>query len=150
MKKSIIVLLLLSSWTVTEANAMTQDEMEKTVTDIVKVDEANKGYVVFEHKNVKMALISDVDHDRMRIIAPITKYSDITLEQVKKVMESNFHKALDARYAESNDVLYSAFIHPLSPLTEKEIIKALDQVATLALTFGTSYSSGELSYGGKE
>jgi hypothetical protein len=64
-------------------------------------------------------------------------------------MESNFHKALDARYAESNDILYSAFIHPLSALSETELIKALDQVATLALTFGTSYTSGELTYGEK-
>lgn len=149
MKKIIIILMLLSSWLVTEASAMNQDEMEKVVAGIVEVEEAQKGYVVFEHKNVKMALVSDVKHDRMRIIAPITKYSEITLEQVKKVMESNFHKALDARYAESNDILYSAFIHPMSPLSEAELIKALDQVATLALTFGTSYTSGELSYGGK-
>ena len=149
MKKTIIILALLSSWIFTEASAMTQDEMEKAVAGIVEVEEAKKGYVVFEHKNVKMALISDVNHDRMRIIAPITKYSELTLDQVKNMMKSNFHKALDARYAESNDVVYSAFIHPMSPLTEAELIKALDQVATLALTFGTSYTSGELSYGGK-
>ena len=149
MKKTIIALMLLSSWAFTEASAMTQEEMEKAVIGIVEIEEAKKGYVVFEHKNVKMALVSDVNHDRMRIIAPITKYSEITLEQVKKVMESNFHKALDARYAESNDILYSAFIHPLSPLSETELIKALDQVATLALTFGTSYTSGELTYGEK-
>lgn len=145
----IIILILLSSCLVTEASAVTQDEMEKAVIDIVEVDETKKGYIVFEHKKVKMALISDVNHDRMRIIAPITKYSELTLDQVKKMMESNFHKALDARYAESNDVLYSAFIHPMSPLSKAELISALDQVATLALTFGTSYSSGELTYGGK-
>lgn len=149
MKKVIIASILLSSWAFTEAYAMTQDDMEKTVADIVEVEESKKGYVVFEYKNVKMALISDVNHDRMRIIAPITKYSGITLDQVKKTMESNFHQALDARYAESNDILYSAFIHPMSPLSEIELIKALDQVATLALTFGTSYTSGELSYAGR-
>lgn len=149
MKKTITILTLLGSWAFTEASAMTQDEMEKAVAGIVDIEEAQKGYVVFEHKNIKMALVSDVKHDRMRIIAPITKYSELTLDQVNKLMESNFHKALDARYAESDDVLYSAFIHPLSPLSETELIKALDQVATLALTFGSSYTSGELSYGGK-
>jgi uncharacterized protein YdbL (DUF1318 family) len=84
MKKTIIALMLLSSWAFTEASAMTQEEMEKAVIGIVEIEEAKKGYVVFEHKNVKMALVSDVNHDRMRIIAPITKYSEITLEQVKK------------------------------------------------------------------
>lgn len=132
-----------------EASAVTQDEMEKAVIDIVDVVEAKKGYVVFEHKEVKMALISDVNHDRMRIISPIIQYSELTLEQVKRMMESNFHKALDARYAESDDVLYSAFIHPMSPLSKAELISALDQVATLALTFGSSYTSGVLTYGDK-
>lgn len=149
MKKIIITLILLSSEAFTEVYAVTQDEMEKVVVGIVDVEEAKKGYVVFEHDNVKMALISDVKHDRMRIIAPITKYSEITLDQVKEIMRSNFHKSLDARYAESGDILYSAFIHPMSPLSEAELIKALDQVANLALTFGTTYSSGELSYVGK-
>jgi uncharacterized protein YdbL (DUF1318 family) len=149
MKQVIFILMLLSCWTVTKVNAMTQDEMEKAVTAAVDIIEAKKGYVVFEYKKVKMALISDINHDRMRIIAPIVKYSELTLEQVTKIMESNFHKALDARYAESKDVLYSAYIHPMSPLSETELINALDQVATLALTFGTSYTSGELSYVGK-
>lgn len=149
MTRIIISLILLSSWVFTEVYAITQDEMEKLVIGVVKVDAAKKGYVVFEYKNVKMALVSDINHDRMRIIAPITKYSELTLDQLQKLMESNFHRALDARYAESNDILYSAFIHPMSPLSEAVLISALDQVATLALTFGTSYTSGELSYGEK-
>jgi len=149
MKPLIIILILLSSLTINRANAMTQDEMEKAVTDVVKVVENKKGYVVFDYKNVRMALISDVKHDRMRFIAPITRYSELTLEQLHKAMDSNFHKSLDARYAESKDVLYSAYIHPMSPLSKTVLIDALDQVATLALTFGTSYTSGVLSYGGK-
>lgn len=128
---------------------MTQDEMEKVVIESVDVIEQKKGYVVFLYKKVRMALISDVTHDRMRIIAPVTEYSKLTLEQVNKVMESNYHKALDARYATSDDILYSAFIHPMSPLSANELTNALNQVATLALTFGNSYSSGELSFAGK-
>jgi len=149
MKNIIILMVLLNSWNVAEVNAVTQEEMEKIVTDAVEVVESKKGYVVFDYKKVRMALISDVHHDRMRIITPITKYSELDLAKIGKIMESNFHRALDARYASSHDVLYSAFIHPMSPLSEKELIAALDQVATLALTFGTTYSSGELSYGGK-
>ena len=94
-----------------------------------------------------MALISDVKHDRMRIIASITEYSELTAEQKDAIMTSNFHRALDARYAVSNGVLYSAFIHPLSPLTQKQIEDVLKQVSTLALTFGSSYSAGGLSFG---
>ena len=149
MKQIIIIFILMSSGTMMNANAVTQDEMEKVVTDAVEVIESKKGYVVFEYKKVKMALISDISHDRMRIISPITKYSELTLEQVNIIMDANFHKALDARYATSKDILYAAFIHPMSPLSKTELTDALNQVATLALTFGSSYTSGELSYGGK-
>jgi len=137
------------SWSATTVHSLTQDEMEKIVSEKVDVVEDKKGYVVFEYKKIRMALISDVNHDRMRIIAPVTEYSKLTLKQVNEIMESNFHRALDARYAASQDILYSAFIHPLMALTEVELSSALDQVATLAMTFDSTYSSGELSFGGK-
>jgi len=141
--------MLLCNWSIAGAAEMTQDEMEKIVVDAVDVIEHNPGRIIFSYKKVKMVLISDVKHDRMRIITPIIEYSALTLEQTDKIMEANFHKALDARYASSNDVLYSAYIHPMSPLTRNELTDALDQVAALALTFGSSYSSGTLSFGDK-
>ncbi|VAW51141.1 hypothetical protein MNBD_GAMMA06-1823 [hydrothermal vent metagenome] len=148
MKKITAILFLLSSLITMEVNAVTQDEMEKVISDTTNIIENKKGYIVFDYKKVRMALISNVEYDRMRIITPIKKYSELDLTQIEKIMDSNFHSALDARYASSKDVLYSAFIHPMSPLSKKELISALNQVATLALTFGTTYSSGALNYGG--
>jgi len=149
MKYLSIVLIFFLTSTIATANTMTQDEMEKIVISNVEVIKKQKGYIVFMYKKVKMALISDVKHDRMRIISPITEYPALTSKIKDAAMESNFHLALDARYAMSNDVLYSAYIHPLSPLTKEELKSALDQVSTLALTFGSTYSSGELSFNGK-
>ena len=146
MKYLLIGCLLFSNSAIAGADVMTQDEMEKIVISNVDVEEYKKGYVLFTYNKVKMALISDTNHDRMRIISPITQYSALTTEVKDVVMESNFHLALDARYAVRDDVLYSAFIHPMSPLTQQELEAALKQVSTLVLTFGTSYSSGELSF----
>jgi len=73
--------------------------------------------------------------------------NELTKDIKDKLLISNFHSTLDARYAVSDDVLYAAFIHPLSPLTEGELESAIRQVATLADTFETTYSSGDLSYG---
>ncbi|MBT5229944.1 MAG: hypothetical protein HOM11_06660 [Methylococcales bacterium] len=128
---------------------MTQDEMERLVINHVDVIEQTQGYVVFTYKQVKIALISDVKHDRMRMISPITEYAKVTTKQKDLIMEANFHSALDARYASSNDTLYSAFIHPMSSLNKADILSAIEQVATLALTFDSSYSSGTLSFGGQ-
>ncbi len=65
----------------------------------------------------------------------------------KRMLDTNFHSALDARYVTSNGLVYAAYIHPLSPLRREEILSVLRQVAELVKTFGTPYSSGELSFG---
>lgn len=148
MKHLLVISLLFVNSTIVSAATMTQEVMEKFVAEHVDVIKRNKGYIFFTYENVKMALISDVKHDRMRIISAITKYPSLNLETKNAVMESNFHLALDARYAVSQDVLYSAYIHPLSSLTKNELKSALSQVSTLAATFGTTYSSGKLVFKG--
>ena len=82
----------------------------------------------------------------MRIISPITETSKITAEQIFKCMEANFHTALDIKYAISNDILWSAFIHPLKELSQKQVIDAISQVYSSVKTFGTSYSSSNLIF----
>jgi hypothetical protein len=94
-----------------------------------------------------MALLTSVPHDRMRIVAPIGPEAQLTDQQRKRILEANFHSALDVRYATSNGLVYAAYIHPLSPLRREEIQSALRQVAEPVKTFGTTYSSGELSFG---
>ena len=130
------------------ADDMTQDEMEKIVIDNVNVIKHKKGNVLFSYKGIEIALISDIKYNRMRLISPITSYSSLSSDALESIMKSNFHLALDARYAVSGEVVYSAFIHPLSSLTKKELLSALNQVATLARTFGTTYTSGELVFKG--
>jgi len=149
MKYLLMASLLALSSAGVRAEVMTQEVMEKIVASHVEVISQKKGYVVFRYKEVKMALISDVKHDRMRIIAPITEYPALTSETKNAAMEANFHSALDARYGVSKGVLYSAYIHPMSPLTKQELESALDQVAVLARTFGSTYTSGGLTFGGK-
>lgn len=125
---------------------MNEDKMQSLVTNLTQVLEKQKGYMLFRHRGVKMALLSDEEHNRMRIISPITKYSVLAPKIKDSLMHSNFHLALDARYAVSEDTLYSAFIHPLSSLTPEELESALKQVANLSLSFGKTYSSGQLDF----
>lgn len=145
----VFALMLMAGFARADEALMTQDEMEKIVLAEVEVLAKKEGYLVFEYKKVRMALISDTKYDHMRIIAPIINYSDLTSEQKDQVMEANFDKALDARYAVSEGVLYSVFIHPLSLLSQSQLKDALNQVPTLASSFGRSYSSGTISFGGE-
>lgn len=130
------------------SETMTQAKMEKIVKQMSTKSVGEKGLVEFDYQGVVMMLISDVAHDRMRIIAQIKQFEKVTEAQKDAMLEANFHTALDARYAVRQGILYSAYIHPLSDLTEKELKSALHQVSTLALTFGGTYTSGSLTFGG--
>jgi len=143
----LIIPLLIVSGVSFCATPMSQALLEKTVKSLAKNSKGEKGVVEFSYNNVRMVLISDVAHDRMRIIAPVEKFKKLTKEHIEAMLKSNFHKALDARYAVSGDTLYSAYIHPLSALSKEQIKSAVLQVSNLAISFGGEYSSGLLSFG---
>lgn len=63
---------------------------------------------------------------------------------------ANFDRALDARYCVYKGALWAAFIHPLAELSEAYFESGVEQVVTLAETFGTTYNSGAFIFGGGE
>ena len=66
----------------------------------------------------------------MRIMSPIIEQKKLAYTDMLKVMEANFHTALDVKYAISNDLLWSVFIHPLKELDREQIVSAIQQVYT--------------------
>jgi len=128
---------------------MTQSQMAGIVGELAGEYEGTPNNIQFVYNEVVMALISNEEMNRMRIIAPITEVDNLSDDHIKAAMVSNFHLALDARYAIGNGVMYATYIHPLKELTKSQLESAIRQVSTLRLTFGTSYTSGELRYGGR-
>lgn len=126
---------------------MSLSDLKEIIGAVAEVEEVGENYMQFLFKNVRLVLIADESADRMRLITPIVKVDKMEAQDLYIVMESNYHQALDARYATSNGILYSVFIHPLSPLDETQLMSALRQVATLAITYGSHYTSGELNFG---
>ena len=84
----------------------------------------------------------------MRIMVAVRSAKDLTPEEMMRIMQANFDSALDSRYAVARDILWATFIHPLRTLHDKQFIAAIGQTVNLALTYGTSYSSGLLTFGG--
>ena len=122
-------------------------ELEALVNAIGDDVDGEDGAWQFDLEGVRMACLTDTHFDRIRVIAPIVDEAEMTEEQLHAVLEANFHTALDARYATSDGILYAAFLHPLTPLTEDELRSAIDQVVSLVQTFGTTYSGGTLVFG---
>ena len=67
--------------------------------------------------------------------------------ELKKMMEANFDRALDAKYALSNGVLWSVYVHPLKELQKEQLIDALYQVKNLVNNYGTTYNSADFIFG---
>jgi len=102
----------------------------------------------FRVEGVPVTLVYDINADRMRIMTAAASINDIDTDQLIRLMQANFDSALDARYALAQGVLWSTFIHPLSTLSSDEFGSGLGQTVNLITTFGSSYSSGALIYGG--
>lgn len=85
----------------------------------------------------------------MRIMSPITKVSTLSGEEMLNSILANFHTVLDVKYAISEEVLWSVFIHPLKELSEAQMEDAISQVFFAAETFGSTYSSTSLVFPGK-
>lgn len=101
------------------------------------------------YRELPMMIITDENNDRMRIMAPIVDIDTLDKEVLLDCLAANFHTALDVKYAVSNDIMWSVFIHPLSPLTESELKSAIEQVYFAVATFGGSYTSTQLLFGGR-
>lgn len=95
-----------------------------------------------------VTVIADGANDRMRILVPVTREEAIGPDILYRMMQANFDSALDARYAIAKGIVWSAYVHPLGTLGEAQFAAAVSQTVTLALTAGTTYTSGALSFGG--
>ncbi|WP_147127317.1 hypothetical protein [Shimia ponticola] len=98
--------------------------------------------------DVPVLIIVDPVADRMRAMVPIRSADGMTPEEMERVMQANFDTALDARYALARGRLWATYIHPLSPLKKDQLISGLGQTVNVALTYGTLYSGGAMSFGG--
>lgn len=108
----------------------------------------NSGRWEAMYNEVPLIILTDETNDRMRIIAPITEVAKLDQDLLLDCMTANFHSALDVKYAISNGLLWSVFVHPLAALSEEELSSAINQVYAAAVTFGTTFSSTPLLFGG--
>lgn len=88
--------------------------------------------------------------NRMRIVVFIGDASSLERDQIFTLLEANYHTALDARYAITDDQVVSAFIHPFRELTLTQFISGLYQTIHCAETYGTEFSGGALVFGSSQ
>ena len=141
----LVIVLFTTSFSVKSQN-MTNSDIEKVfyvVSDSIRGEQGNWQFMI---KGRMLACITDTINNRLRIMSPIVEQKTLSHVELLKLMEANFHSALDARYAIADDLLWSVYVHPLKELQKDEILSAINQVYTAALTYGTTYNSSELTF----
>ena len=124
---------------------------ERLGTLILRVDENAEGGPGFWRATVAgraVTVITDENADRMRIISPVVRVDDLDSGLMFRMLQANFDTALDARYSVAREILWSLYLHPLGSLSDEQFLAGIGQVVNLADSFGTTYSSGGLSFGG--
>ena len=118
------------------------------ISNISEKVEGTAGSWNFVYGEQILFVITDEAHNRMRIFTPIAEQKEIGTEELEKMLEANFHAALDAKYALYSGFVVSIFTHPLGELTPEQFKDAVKQVAIAGQNFGTTYSSTDLIFGG--
>lgn len=101
----------------------------------------------FEVDETPVTLVFDVNADRMRLFSQVGPSDGLTRAQLLRLMQANFDSALDARYAVAAGQVWSTYMHPMVTLTQDDFVSAIAQTVTLVRTYGTTFSSGALSFG---
>jgi len=128
--------------------AMNNARLDTLIKRIDESAQGKDGFWRFIVEGREVSVITDERADRMRVIVPVAPADKIDRDKLFRMMQANFDSALDARYSIAKDVLWGAYIHPLSSLDDKEFLSGLGQAVNLAVTYGESYSSGAIVFGG--
>jgi hypothetical protein len=104
------------------------------------------GHWTLRRDEVEIAVVADAPHDRMRVLAPVGDTSKLAAADLVTLLDANFDRALDAKYATRQGVVWAVYVHPLSSLTREEFESAVKQVAALRKNFGTTFASTNLVF----
>jgi len=127
---------------------MTGEVMAELVKSFDPKATARGNVIAFELNEREVAIVFDENGGRMRALTPVAPASLLNEAILLRMAQANYDSVLDVRYAVADDLVWSVFIHPLASLQQDELISGIAQVVTAAETFGTTYTSGAMVFGG--
>ncbi len=122
-------------------------KLEVMLRELLPKVEGGHGRWRAVHDQAEILVLSDESHDRMRLMTVVTAATSLRAQDLIVLMSANFDRALDARYALWKGELWSVYLHPLGSLSRPELESALRQVIALKKSYGTTYTSTDLTFG---
>jgi len=132
------------------SQAMTVSELQRQLETKVDAYRHDGNVTILKYKEVDLLMVADPSAGRMRIMAVVDSLNGKDAGHLLTLLEANFHSALDARYAISDGRIYAVFLHDLPSLQASQLSSAVDQVASLVMTYGSAYSSTGMTFQGLE
>ncbi len=114
---------------------------------VQKLEQPPSAQWLFQAVGFPMFIQTQESANRMRIVAFINEINELCGTDFIRLLEANYHSALDARYAVSDGRLVSVFLHPLRELSREQLVDALSQVTNCAETHESTCSGGNLHFG---
>jgi hypothetical protein len=127
---------------------MTTSAIGKLLDSYLTELEGESGFWRGMREDVQIFVLSDESHDRMRIMAPVGELKTLETRVLQMLLEANYDRALDAKYAMRGFELWSVSVHPLATLAPDDFASFLDQVVRLVKNTGSTYASSDLVFGG--
>lgn len=138
-KYILLITFLIVGFNVLQAQKMDNKKLAKILQTQTDSLEGKVGHWQFKYFQLWIIVVTDETHNRMRFITPIAKVETLDSELIYNALEANFHSVLDTKYAISDEIVWSVFIHPLKELSEEQVIDAIKQVYTGAVTFWNQF-----------
>jgi hypothetical protein len=129
------------------SDTMTTSAIGKLLDSYLAELEGEDGFWRGTREDVQIFVLSDDSHDRMRIMAPIGELKDLDTGVLQLLLEANYDRALDAKYAMRGTEVWSVSVHPLATLAPDDFASFIDQVVRLVKNTGSTYASSDLVFG---
>lgn len=125
---------------------MTSAAIAKLLDSYLTDVEGRPGFWRGMRDEVMVYVFSDDSHDRMRIMAPIGELREVEPRTLQVLLQANYDRALDARYALRGREVWAVTVHPLATLAPDDFAEFIEQTVKLVHNTGTTYASSNLMF----
>ena len=120
--------------------------MDKLIDAYLTDLDRQPGFWRGERAGAPVFVFCDDAQDRMRIMSPIGVVEQVDPDLLHVLLQANYDRALDARYAMRGRELWSVVVHPLATLATDDLPSLFDQVVALVKNTGTTFASTDLVF----
>jgi hypothetical protein len=134
------------NWAKMPRTSMTTTAIGKLLDSYLTGLEGRAGFWRGVREEVLVYVFSDETHDRMRIMAPIGELREVDPQTLQVLLQANYDRALDARYALRGREVWAVSVHPLATLAPDDFAGFIEQTVKLVKNTGSTYASSDLMF----